>query len=134
MNLKVLLVDDDDVFIFLHNRFLTKNGVSTKPLSFENGKEALDYLNSERNSNQRYLIFLDIHMPVMNGWQFLDSIQHTTYEKNVLIAIVTSSINSEAHSKAKQYSQVMGYFEKPLTEKSLKQITQLSRISTYLNS
>ena len=131
MSLKVLVVDDDEIIVFLHNMIMEDNGMASDSLSFQNGKEAFDYLNSENNLNQTCLVLLDINMPVMNGWQLLDNIQSAPYAKNIHVVMVTSSIDTEDREKASQYPQVIAYFEKPLNNKSLKQIKELPQISPY---
>lgn len=131
MSLKVLVVDDDEIIVFLHNMIMEDNGMASDSLSFQNGKEAFDYLNSENNLNQTCLVLLDINMPVMNGWQLLDNIQSTSYAKNIHVVMVTSSIDTEDREKASQYPQVIAYFEKPLNNKSLKQLKELPQISPY---
>ncbi|HEY1056534.1 MAG TPA: response regulator [Emticicia sp.] len=131
MSLKVLVVDDDEIIVFLHNMIMEDNGMVSDSLSFQNGKEAFDYLNSENNLNQTCLVLLDINMPVMNGWQLLDNIQSAPYAKNIHVVMVTSSIDTEDREKASQYPQVIAYFEKPLNNKSLKQLKELPQISPY---
>ena len=131
MSLKVLVVDDDEIIVFLHNMIMEDNGMASDSLSFQNGKEAFDYLNSENNLNQTCLVLLDINMPVMNGWQLLDNIQSAPYAKNIHVVMVTSSIDTEDREKASQYPQVIAYFEKPLNNKSLKQLKELPQISPY---
>lgn len=129
--MKVLVVDDDEIIVFLHNMIMQDNGMASDSLSFQNGKEAFDYLNSENNLNQTCLVLLDINMPVMNGWQLLDNIQSAPYAKNIHVVMVTSSIDTEDREKASQYPQVIAYFEKPLNNKSLKQLKELPQISPY---
>jgi CheY-like chemotaxis protein len=132
--LKVLVVDDDEIIVFLHNMIIEDNGISSDSLSFQNGKEAFDYLSSKDNIEQTCLIFLDINMPIMNGWQLLDNLQSTSYAQNIFVAMVTSSIDSADREKASQYPQVIGYFEKPLNANSLQEIKELPQISAYYTS
>lgn len=132
MSLKVLIVDDDDVIVFLHKMEVEENGLSSEPLSFENGKDALDYLTSEIGGDQVFLIFLDINMPVMNGWQLLDSIQSAAFAKKVFVAMVTSSVNYQDHDKANLYPQVIGYFEKPLNAQVVRKVMQYPELASYL--
>jgi CheY-like chemotaxis protein len=133
MNLKVLIVDDDDVIIFLHNMVAEDNGLPSKTLGFLNGKEAFEYLNTQNNPDQYYLILLDINMPIMNGWQLLDCIQDSGFAHKVFVAMITSSVDAEDRQKAAQYSQVIGFYEKPLNDDGFNEIMDLPMISPLLN-
>ena len=126
MSYQVLIIDDDKIVVLLHNRIIKHSELSTiSPLAFENGKTALDYLHEEANDNKQYLIFLDLNMPVMNGWEFLNSIQTYSFYKDISVVIVTSSIDPAEREKAAGYSQVIGYVEKPLNPLACNKIKQL---------
>lgn len=90
--------------------------------SFLNGKIAIDRLESVLNSNYTDafpgVIFLDINMPVMNGWEFLDSIEQRGFKQRIdaRIYIVSSSIDKSDFEKAKTYSNVADYLVKPLSK------------------
>ena len=134
MSLKVLVVDDDEIFVFLHSLLVQENGISSDPIGFENGKTAFDYLNSQDSLIDHYLILLDINMPEMNAWQFLDSIQDKPYADRVLVVIVTSSVDLEDYEKAAEYPQIIKYLEKPLDHKACKQIKSMPVIESYITS
>lgn len=114
MRLKVLIIDDDPIILVLHKSIAVRSGLCTEPLSFQNGKAALDYLSKNGSFEEKYLLLLDIHMPLMNGWEFLDSIKPTPLWKQMKIILISSSIDARDHEKAKLYSQVIRYIEKPL--------------------
>lgn len=108
-----MIIDDDDIVLFLHDLMIKESGLSTDPLGFSNGKAAMDYLQENYTVTDSYLIFLDINMPVMNGWQFLELIEERKYQ--VTVIIVSSSIDSADYQKAKKYPSVKEYITKPLT-------------------
>lgn len=114
MRLKVLIIDDDPIILVLHKSIAVRSGLCTEPLSFQTGKAALDYLCKENNAEEKYLLLLDIHMPLMNGWEFLDTVKSTTLWEQMKVILISSSIDARDHEKAKQYSQVIRYIEKPL--------------------
>lgn len=120
MDFKVVLVDDDAVVLFLHNVLVKRSCLPPVAFSCKNAREALEEIRGNREEN--YLIFLDINMPVMNGWEFLDAIQHEQFPGNIFVAIVTSSINSQDRRKAEQYSQFLHYLEKPLSVNDLNKV------------
>ena len=114
MSLSVIIIDDDPVSVFLHKVVVIKGELSVDPQTFFGGQEALDYLDARDHRQSEYLLLLDINMPVMNGWEFLDAIRSKSYADQVYAVIVSSSIDASDHKKAEQYKQVIGYLEKPI--------------------
>lgn len=80
---------------------------------FNNGQEALDFLLS-RPEEKPDLIFLDLNMPIMDGWGFLDEGQAKITKSPTKVAILTSSISEEDRTKAKDYNCVSCFLKKPL--------------------
>ena len=128
----MLVVDDDKMSVLLNKRMVIKSGLSSEPLSFNNGKEAFDYLGEHIQEDHSYLVFLDINMPIMNGWQFLDSIQTMTIANNILVVMVTSSIEKVDQDKARTYPQVVDYIEKPYPLTVFNRIKDLPRVASLL--
>ena len=86
---------------------------------YENGREALDNLSVILNSNEKLpeVIFLDLNMPILNGWQFLDEFcKIPNIEENTRIYILSSSVYSGDIEKSKKYSIVKDFIQKPLTD------------------
>lgn len=115
MELKVLIIDDDPIVVFLHKKIIQKCGLSAEPLSFLNGKQCLEFFQEEASETEIYVLFLDINMPVMDGWEFLEAIQHTSFGAKILVVLTTSSVDSHDRKKAGEYKQVHEFLEKPLT-------------------
>ncbi len=132
MKLNVQIIDDDQVIIFLHKVIIKKSGLSADPAIFSNGQQALNSLLQNFQQGERYLIFLDINMPVMDGWQFLDEIQKLPFEKSIMVVMVTSSIDASDKIKAKVYSQVIDFIEKPLKFDACNKLIQLPEIAHFL--
>jgi len=122
MDFKVVIVDDDAVVLFLHKVLIDRSILPSAEKSFKNGKEALDYIGSNGVRDTPYLVLLDINMPVMNGWDFLEEIQKTEFKDNVYVAMVTSSINANDVEHARQYPQVIDYLEKPLRKEACEEL------------
>lgn len=122
--MKVFCIDDDIVTLMITRRFLSKVGIEDV-LTAEDGKEAIEFL----LNNELYVpdfIFLDINMPVMNGWDFLNQFEkHLTKYQNTKVYIVSSSIDPGDPEKAMSYNSVVGFIPKPLSLETIKDVFQL---------
>ncbi len=116
---EVIIVEDNDVIQFLHKEIVAMAGMGEKVPSFANGKDGLFYLYQRVNSNEPILILLDINMPIMNGWEFLDALPKMTKNEKVHVAIVSSSIDKSDKIKAFTYPHVIDFLEKPINEMQL---------------
>lgn len=119
----ILLIDDDKATNFIHQRIIKKSGIDIHIQVAENGKEALEFLTNKASfNNNKYpkpgLIFLDINMPVMNGWEFLEEYENLpeNQKANMVLAMLTTSLNPDDKSKAEQINDLKGFVNKPLSE------------------
>lgn len=119
MKLKVLIVDDDEIFLLVHRTLVQQAGLASDPVTLLNGQQVLDYLDENAGQEYDYLILLDINMPEINAWQLLDRINQRQYPHRLHVVIVTSSINPSDKHKAEEYKQVIDYVSKPLTNHKL---------------
>lgn len=117
---QILLIDDDPVINFIHSRLIRKRFPATQVLIFENGSQGL--LHIKNNPDNPYLVFLDLNMPGMNGWEFLSAIASEASNVKLQVNIVTSSVNPEDIKKAKKYGKVHSYLVKPLKDADLELI------------
>ena len=118
------IIDDDPIFIFGTKKMMSYSGICESFLIFKNGKEAYEHLSIiiKENKSLPDIILLDINMPIMNGWQFLDEIIKIDIPKELKIFIVSSSENPEDIEKAKEYNFIKNYVVKPINATKLKQI------------
>lgn len=116
----VFLVDDDPINNLINRRLLGKTGISNRIEEFLGGQDALDKI-SELGMEDSLLIFLDINMPVLNGWEFLNKYLKTFPGRSDKIIILSSSIDFQDRQKADEYSVVSGFLEKPLTIDKIKE-------------
>ncbi|NGX84685.1 response regulator [Aequorivita sp. KMM 9714] len=127
----VLLIDDSESDNFYHARKIKKMGISDNIHICYSGQDALEYLKSELDGKypQPTLIFLDINMPGMNGWEFLEEYEKLTVSQQgeVVLTMLSNSIDERDKSRAKEFKSVHGFYNKPLNEDYLKTI-----IDTYL--
>lgn len=120
---QILLIDDDAIINYLHSHILRSKFPTIPIIVFENGLKALEYLNN--NGTFSYLIFLDINMPIMSGWEFLETVSTENTDLDLQIHLVTSSIDPADKLKAKQYPLVFSYLVKPLRVKDLTHLPHL---------
>ena len=120
MNKKIIwVVDDDVIYQTIINKLIKKSGVFSAHSSFMNGKEALNTLNNTIGENDFLpdIILLDINMPVMDGWEFMEEIKmiKSKISKKIIIYIVSSSIAIEDKNKSKTFADIIGYIPKPIS-------------------
>ena len=120
-DIDILIVDDSPAFNHLTKLTLGKVGVKGSITELSNGQKALHYL--EDNANCPDVILLDINMPVMDGFDFLEEYKagHRCLDKTI-IYMLTSSAQEVDKIKANAFGIVKDYFEKPLTEENVHQI------------
>ena len=120
----ILCVDDDPITLMLCKMVITKASFSNEIATAKNGEEALNYYDSlKTNTNIRkpQLIFLDLNMPVMNGWEFLSSFNTTEYSDfhDTKVIILSSTIDPEDFEKSKKYPMVIDFLSKPISKEML---------------
>lgn len=116
MNFNLIIVDDDPDYIFFHQLLSKKSGLSDNPISFEDGQELIDYISENNNEKLRNtLIFLDLYMLRINGWEVLDYLETLKIPNKIKVIVISSSVNMDDKIKAIGYSSVIEYIEKPLT-------------------
>lgn len=131
--MEILIVEDDKIIAELH-KFLVKKITTLEPVVLFNGQEAISYLEDQGLDGKTFLVLLDINMPVMNGWEFLEKCQDEPYGDRVSVALVTSSMFEEDRRKAQKYDTVTGYYSKPLKPGTLKEIMDLEQRAPSLGS
>lgn len=124
----VLLVDDDNACNFFNRRLLKNKYSITQVQEARNGRDAIAIVKQAAEGNQPlpHLIFLDLNMPVMSGWEFLNEFKKLpdAVKQQVVIIILSSSINPDDKARAKTYTEVAAYENKYLTDESLARIIE----------
>ena len=119
---QILCIDDDPITLMLSKKVIAKAGFSELIITAQNGEEALSYFNTLKYSKDQsvenpQLIFLDLNMPVMGGWEFLDHFITADYDEfnTINVVVLSSTINPEDLAKAKKYSIIIDFLSKPIT-------------------
>jgi len=128
---EVLIVDDDDMTVFLHDVHVKETQFHPVPKSFYNGNDVVDYLKTYYNVKKQYCILLDINMPILSGWEVMDAIIENGMDKNIAVIVLTSSINTADKIKSEQYDMVIDYVEKPLSEQRLLELKSEEKFKAF---
>lgn len=120
------IIDDDDIIVYGAKRIMKEISFSDHILVFNNGQDALTGLKEVGANGEDFpsVIFLDLNMPIMDGWEFLEAfIKFPGFQKeNVTIYIISSSVDPRDLLRAKEYGIVSKYILKPITTEDLKNV------------
>lgn len=127
MEKEIIIIDDDSIFRMIVSKTINKIDTSVIISECENGEIGLAKLESLTNSNHKIIVFLDINMPILDGWGFLDEIEKRNFYNlpQLLIYMVSSSIDINDILRAKQYEFIKGFFHKPLKRNEIKAIIEI---------
>ncbi|MBE9599798.1 response regulator [Pedobacter sp. MC2016-24] len=118
--INLLVIDDDDINIFIIKKIVQKTGYNVEMVAKGNGQLAIDYLKSVLHQpNFPELILVDINMPILNGWEFLDAYNELQVSPPVDLYMLSSSVYENDIEKAKTYTKVKGFISKPLSMERL---------------
>lgn len=123
----LLLIDDDEITHLICESVIKKEHLAREITKLKNGKEGIDYFRKLLNTNELTppeLILLDLNMPIMNGWDFLEEFSGELEEKfpDTKVCILTSSVDPFDFSHSKIYNNVIGFISKPLTEETVHEL------------
>lgn len=121
----ICIIDDDPIFVFGARRMIEMANLCKSFMIFKNGKDALENLKPLMQAKRALpqIILLDLNMPIMDGWQFLDEFVKIKSDNPVTIYIVSSSIDPNDLKKVKDYNIVSNYIVKPISSDFIKQLT-----------
>lgn len=120
-----MLVDDDAITNYLNSELITEMNITTHVVVCNSGEEGLNYLrlNQDTTNEEKSvtMIFLDINMPGIDGFEFLDQLKQLKLSKEADVVLLTTSDNPRDIEKASQY-KIRGYLNKPLTVEKISSI------------
>jgi CheY-like chemotaxis protein len=120
---RVCLIDDDHIFVYGAKRLMREINFAEELSVFQNGQDAMDYFesNSQHTEHLPSIIFLDLNMPVMNGWEFLDAFLNIPgiSSREISIYIMSSSVDPRDLERIQAHPYIKNYILKPLTSEDL---------------
>lgn len=121
---KVAIVDDDNIFQFTTKIKIEKLLLAKEVLVFNDGEEIFNYLKETDVNDLPSILLLDINMPLVDGWDFLELYKSVDEEKQkgIKIFMLSSSINPVDVEKAKENQHVLDYITKPIRDDDLSKI------------
>ncbi|MDB5247089.1 MAG: transcriptional regulator [Segetibacter sp.] len=126
--IKIFLIDDDQIFVFLTKKTIESTGIKTEVRVFGDGEEAIDYLREASQTIELLpdIICLDLSMPIMDGWEFLEEfiLLKPKIEKKVILYLVSSSISPHDIERAKNISVVSDFIIKPVVKEKIIELFQ----------
>jgi CheY-like chemotaxis protein len=125
----VALIDDDELTNFIGTIIIKSTHLAKKIKSFSSGQDAIDFLKVHRNNTEQLpeIILLDLNMPVMDGFQFLENYikLEPKLAKTITIYVLSSSISSGDCKRIEQISEVSDYMIKPITKEKFEHIVKV---------
>jgi CheY-like chemotaxis protein len=119
----IMLIDDNEDDNFFHQRSIRKIDAAEKTVVMQDAGEALEYLRNQSPSNLPELVFLDINMPGMNGWEFIEEYKKLkSITTNTIVIMLSTSQNPDDLIKAKSETSIRDFKTKPLTQDMLEKI------------
>lgn len=121
----VVLVDDNPDDLFINSLVVQRSKLEKEPVQFSNPVSALSYLAKTPQDGAR-IVFLDINMPYLDGFAFLERYEQTCAQQNAgdLIVMLTTSMHSEDRQRAESNKLVRRYLRKPLTVQDLEDLVE----------
>jgi response regulator of citrate/malate metabolism len=120
----IILIDDDLSVNYFHRRLITILNLTDDIYTFFNGKQALEGIMTVNNASEpgkKAVIFLDLNMPLVNGWEFLEEFEKMKHKLHLdcNIHVISASLNPVDKERAEQNQNVMSYISKPLSKETL---------------
>ena len=114
----IMLIDDDVPTNYLNKMVIDQTECAEKVITVNSGIDALEFLKSQPKEKMPDLIFLDINMPAMNGWEFLEAYKMIPAEKkeNTVVMMLSTSENPDDKMRANCIKDISGFMVKPLSE------------------
>lgn len=124
----ICIIDDDEIYQFLIKKQVAVQNLAEEVCVFPNGQEAIQYFQNSIATKAELpdIVFLDVNMPIMDGWEFLDEYGkiYKQFHKEVKLYMISSSLNESDITRAQKMEQVKEYLVKPISGEKLVSLLQ----------
>jgi len=125
---RVFIIDDDPIHQRIAQIMISKHNLFDEYFSYTEAQKALDFLQENKKNEETLpdVILLDLNMPVLDGWDFLDTFETLIkeFKKNIRVFIVSSSVDEKDLLRSKSYVAVKGFISKPLSPDIIRSIIE----------
>ncbi|GAB3225995.1 response regulator [Algoriphagus aestuariicola] len=116
---RIYIIDDDPGVLFLHKIMVKEGKLSDDPITHSDAGKAFESILLLDKHSSRILVFLDINMPHIDGWDFLDLLENNVNHADIKVIMVTSSLSKADREKSKEFARVIDFWEKPIDEEQV---------------
>ena len=120
------IIDDDKIYQFILTSIINKNKLAKNILSFSDGEKAIQYLTSNKTKNEKIpdILFLDVNMPIMDGWMFIEEYARIKNDitKKIVVFMLSSSMNPIDIDRAAKINEISNYIIKPIKFEEVKRV------------
>ncbi len=122
----VYVIDDDEIYQFTINKILNSFNLPLEIKFFPDGEEAINFIDHNKNNEEELpdIVFLDINMPIMDGFEFLEEFEKikSNLSKNIIVHMVSSSVDEVDIERANKNKNISSYITKPVNPKDIEYI------------
>jgi len=124
------IIDDDEIYLFGAKRMIERYGLCNNVIQFQNGFDAIEFIRCAADNPDMLpdIILLDINMPVMNGWEFMEIFSILKKAKEIPVYMVSSSIDEADMQRARSISDIADYIIKPINKETLFEIFKKAEV------
>lgn len=125
--LNIFLVDDDNIYQFTAKKTLESMGLTQEVTVFPDGEKAIEFIKDHISEPDLLpdVIFLDINMPIMDGWQFVEAFQQLSLPRKIALYMVSSSVDESDMKRSKEFGVIDDYIIKPVGRSRFEQLLSM---------
>ncbi|MGB3586597.1 MAG: response regulator [Tunicatimonas sp.] len=121
--MRVFIIDDNQIDLLISRKLLLKNSAEIDVQEYSQAQKALQDIQANQDDKPD-IILLDLNMPTMDGWGFLDGLKDAHIQSGFKVYVLTSSLDDRDRTRAQKYQVVEGYLTKPLNDTVIQGILQ----------